>query len=433
MADAIKVVRTYCPFWESALYELWDGYQPLIAANNYLRSNLTLSETTLADKAYSLVLFFRFLERNSLDFFDLTHETLKPFILHFRNDLLFRVRRPNNASEIVTDSRTKGTVRTFGYLRAHNVLLEVGWLCDWWGLIKPRPSQGTIGYGRSRWRGFRSEANSLPGQFQIGIPRARRRFHENHVLERNEAEAIWNYLTSESRPVRALILVNHPSGPKRNWSQSQAGLWHRAQEKYRERLAWFHRQQMLWAVLIGSAMRRSEVPLLMLADVQFRGEDLWISLRPRKITENLGRAKTGPRTIFIGWDSRIISAWQNWTRARQVLVDKWIRKNNKPKHDMFLTNRDGGPLTVDGMSSLFETLNARFKIFGGEFLEDQFRLHPHAIRHTVEAFFEEWKVPRDIRQRHLGHKKAETTDRYGKVYRKTYVNVLSTLKDWGQL
>jgi integrase len=135
---------------------------------------------------------------------------------------------------------------------------------------------------------------------------------------------------------------------------------------------------MLWAVLIGSAMRRSEIPLLMMTDLQFHGDALWASLRLRKSTEALGRAKTGPRTVFIGWDSRVITAWQNWIRSRQVLIDKWSRTTDNPKHEMLLTNRDGGPLTVNGMDSLFENLNKRFVVFGGEFLEEQFTLHPHA-------------------------------------------------------
>ena len=95
---------------------------------------------------------------------------------------------------------------------------------------------------------------------------------------------------------------------------------------------------------------------------------------------------------------------------------------------MFLTNRTGGPLTVDGLDSLFEALNRRFQIFGGKFVEDQFNLHPHAVRHTLKALFEDWDVPREITQLHLGHRNPQTTDLYGKVYRKTYVNTLSSLK-----
>src|SRR5215204_1095343 len=92
MGSSINVVRTYCPFWQRIIYELWDGLSPIVPANNYLRSNLALSDHTIADKAYSLVLFFRFLQRNSLDFFSLTPQVLNPLILQFRNELLFRIR-----------------------------------------------------------------------------------------------------------------------------------------------------------------------------------------------------------------------------------------------------------------------------------------------------------------------------------------------------
>jgi integrase len=408
------------------LYELWDNILPIVPANNYLRSNLVLSDHTLADKAYSLALFFRFLQRNSLDFFNLSSRTLKPFILQFRNELLFRVRAGKDNQDVDKHKRPEMGLQSMSYSRAQSVLAEVGWLCEWWELLETRHSQRMSGYGKSYSPNLRRAPKLiLPEYFRLNIPRARKSFRENHVLEPAEVEAIWDYLTSEARPTRPHVLIKNPSGPKSGWLPRQVQAWEKAQQKYRERLAWFHRQQMLWALFLGAAMRRSEVPLLTLGDVQFYGADLWVTLRLRKATENLGYAKSGARTIFIGWDSRIISAWQNWIRSRQVLIDLWMAKTGKPDHGMFLTNYDGRPLTIEGLTSLFEMLNSRFHIFGGEFPEDQFRLHPHAIRHTVEALFKEWGIPHEIRQRHLGHKKPETTDLYGKVYRKSYVAFLS--------
>jgi integrase len=422
MPCSLQVLRTYCPFWERTVYELWDGFQPVIPANNYLRANLAHSDNTLADKAYALVLFFRFLRRNSLDFFELSQQSLEPFILHFRNELLFRVRRSD-----VNPSQLDEPIRRLGYGRANSVLSEVGWLCEWWGLVKSLKYPAGS-YRNSRWNSQSRWNESLPDCFSIRIPKARRKFRDNHVLEANEVEAVWGNLTSEARPQKPRLLTADPFGPKRGWTPARSAAWKRAQHEYRERLAWFHRQQMLWALMIASGMRRSEVPLLMLDDVQFHGEDLWASIRTRKITKHLGRAKCGPRTIFIGWDPRVITAWQNWTRSREVLINNWMSKRGNARHEMFLTNRDGGPLTVDGLESLFEALNKRFNIFGGEFPEDQFKVHPHALRHTVEALFEDWGIPREMRQRHLGHKKPETTDLYGKVYRKTYLSFLSNLE-----
>ena len=422
LTDPVQVLRTYCPFWEQALYELWCGYQPVIPANNYLRSDLALSENTLADKAYSLLLFFRFLRRNSIDFFDLTQSTLLPIVLHFRNDLLFRIRRGGDLTSLNNSVALKTHVRVLSYSRARSVLKEVGRLCVWWGLLKKSVLGSQYGLGKFRQARFE---NSLPICFQIRIPKRRKRFRENHALEISEVEMIWSYVTSENRPLQPRILTRHPTGPKRGWPSAKSMAWKKSQRHYQKQIAWFHRQQMLWALLFGSAMRRSEVPLLMLGDVQFYGDDLWVNLRLRKLTEPLGWAKTGPRSIFIGWDHRIITAWQNWSRSRRILVDDWCRINSKADHRMFLTNQNGGPLTVNGISSLIDSLNRRFGLFGGEFPGDQFRLHLHAIRHTVDSLFKAWMIPRDVRQRHLGHKKPETTDLYGKVYRKKYVECLS--------
>jgi integrase len=426
LAETIRVLSTHCPFWQKVFYELWDGHQPLVSANNYLRSELVLSDNTLADKAYSLAMFFRFLRRNSIDFFELTQSTLTPIVLHFRNELLFRVRQGDGIPNSIDSSRA---VRALGYPRARSILSEVGALCEWWGLVKIRAIGKGYGFRGTRWSATRIRSHSLPDCFQIRVPKMRKTFRENHALEISEIENIWNYVTSESRPPQPRILTNHPTGPKRGWSSSKSLAWKESQRHYKKRIAWFHRQQMLWALLFGSAMRRGEVPLLMLGDVQFYGEDLWVNLRLRKLTEPFGWAKTGPRSIFIGWDHRIITAWQNWSRSRRVLVDFWRRTSGKADHGMFLTNQNGGPLTVDGISSLIDTLNSRFGFFGGEFPEDQFKLHPHAIRHTVDSLFKVWKIPRDIRQRHLGHKKPETTDLYGKVYRRVYVGCLSELQE----
>src|SRR5215213_11072582 len=92
IGSSIVVVRTYCPYWRMTLHELWDGLIPVISANNYLRSNLTVSASTITGKAYSLAIFFRFLERNRLTFFDLQERSIEPYILKFRNELLLRAR-----------------------------------------------------------------------------------------------------------------------------------------------------------------------------------------------------------------------------------------------------------------------------------------------------------------------------------------------------
>jgi integrase len=411
------------------MYELWEGVIPVIPVNNYFRAHPSWSTSTLASKAYQLIHFFRFLKRNSLSFWMVRARSAGPVILQFRNELLLRARMPKDYADSPSQNSDEQVreVSTLTHSAAKSILAEVGLLCEWWRQSGEAPIiRGAVHYG-NRGRGrFPRNAATLPASFTIIVP-AKEKYRTNHVLEPSEVSAIWDYLTLESRPAMPTLLKQHSRYPPSGWSQNRKLTWQKIHDKYRTKLAWVHRQQMLWALMIGSAMRHGEVPLLMSVDVHFYGDDLWVALRVRTRTEHLGRAKTGPRTIFIGWDSRIIAAWQNWTRSRQVLVDKWMSLTGQPDHEMFLTNRDGSPLTTRGMQSLFSTLKARFGCFGGPFVEDQFQIHPHAVRHTVESLFQEWGIPHHVRQRHLGHKKPETTDLYGKVYRKTYINYLSAI------
>ena len=182
---------------------------------------------------------------------------------------------------------------------------------------------------------------------------------------------------------------------------------------------------MLWAILIATGMRRAEIPLLMVADVEQRDEQLWVRLRPRATTAHLGDAKSGGRSMFAGWDERVVQAWRNWMLSRGDLVDAWMRRTGKADHGMLLVGRDGGPITTKGMASLFAGLNRHFGTFGED--DNRFSLHAHAIRHTVESLFRDWGVPLEVRQQHLGHKRPETTLSYGQTYRERYVEFLSQL------
>jgi integrase len=378
--SSLVVIRTYCPYWGRTLYELWDELLPIIPANNYLRSSLTLSASTIASKAYSLALFFRFLARKRLTFFDLNERSIEPYILKFRNELLLRARAGEFESSDLSEKLAEKEINPIGYLRAKAILAEVGWLCVWWGLATLKKYQPLRRRIKSQ-----HDIRLLPDSFHIRIPSSGRRRGDNHALEPEEVDRVWDYVTRENRPHRPDILTRHTSRPSSNWPDRKIRTWNKAYQHYRVQLAWFHRQQMLWALMFGSAMRRSEVPLVMLLDLMFIGDDLWVTLRMRPSTASLGRAKTGGRTIFIGWDSRVRTAWENWTHSRQVLVDLWMAETGSQDHGMLLTNRDGGPLTVDGIDSLFVMLNVRFTSFGETFPGDQFHIHPHAVRHTVES------------------------------------------------
>jgi hypothetical protein len=237
MVDHIHVVRNYCPFWERTVYDLWDDSRPVIPANNYLRAHLEVADSTLADKAYSILPFFRFLQRNSIEFFELTPQSLNPLVQHFRNQLMFRVRKGIVGSDDIS-SKTETTLRALGYARAKCILTEVRGLCEWWNLVTPRrPIATTYLPGR----GLRTWNRAPRDCFTIGSPKKRKKFHQNHAMKQEEVDAVWMYLSSEARPSRSALLIENPTGPKRGWTSARTAAWKRDQQRFRERLAWFHR------------------------------------------------------------------------------------------------------------------------------------------------------------------------------------------------
>jgi integrase len=421
---SLVVIRTYCPFWGRDLYDLWDDHIPIIPANNYLRSHLHQTEKTLQNKSYALVLFFRFLKRNGISFFDFDSKNFEPYVLLFRNELLLRARAGVFKDGYESDEQSGTSIGGISYRHAQSVMTEVGQLFVWWKLIEP-----PIYPISPRRKSLKSRNRLLPEIFQISVPSKNKNRAPNHVLEPSQVEAIWDYVTRVTRPKPPQLLIEDPKGPGKRWNARKVVAWNKACDTYSIQLAWFRRQQMLWALMLGSGMRVGEVPLVMLRDVVSSLDKWWVTLRVRRTTQHLGRAKTGPRIIFIGWDDRIATGVMNWQQVRQILIDRWMAKTGQPDHGMFLVNRDGGPLTVEGIYCFFDMLIKAFPILGGAFAEEQFRLHPHAIRHTVDSLFDDWGVPLDIRQSHLGHKHPETTQKYGRKYHESYKTAVIDARD----
>lgn len=218
------------------MYELWDGLLPIVPANNYLRSNLTLGVSTIAGKAYSLVVFFRFLDRNGLTFVDLKERSIETYILKFRNELLLRARAGEFQDSDLVEKLAENEINPICYLHAKAILAEAGWLCVWWGLVKVkkyRPLRGRI-------KG-QHDSRLLPDSFQIRIRKSAKRHGDNHALEPEEVNRVWDYVTRENRPHRPDILARHTSRPSANWPAKKIRAWNNAYQRYRVQLAWFHR------------------------------------------------------------------------------------------------------------------------------------------------------------------------------------------------
>jgi integrase len=426
----VRIVSVLCPFARRRVWELWDGVVPVVAANGYLRGAVLRRPKTVRGKAARLKPFFTFLAANDLSFWDESVRLGGSGMALFKNALVARCTFPSGA-DVMADDRTSAQVPRDRITARHarQVLREVHQLCLWWRQSNEAPLGAGLDLVDSRGampHRMRSVIR-LPDVFDVPIPAAERN-QQPDVMLPEEVQEVWQHFV-DSQPRPSADVARNPLRPPGGWPITRQKRWARDRDRFAVRLAWHRRQQMLWALMLAGGFRRAEVPLLMLRDVSLYRGELWVSLRVRPEHAHLGEAKTGPRLVFIGFDRRVVAAWDRWRESRSVLVSRWMASHGQPDHGMFLVNDDGAPLTVKGLQSLFATLNRRFGTFGDEgHPDDGFRLHPHALRHTIAALLDDAGVPPDVKQRHLGHRSADTTRRYGKTYRATYVEGLKVME-----
>lgn len=128
--------------------------------------------------------------------------------------------------------------------------------------------------------------------------------------------------------------------------------------------------------------------------------------------------------MYVGFEPRFAVAFHTWQVWRPLL----IATSGAPDHGMLLVNgagrggRSGAPLTASGTVQWFDLVNDRLGPFSGDSLgARKFFLSPHRIRHTIESMFKSRDVPLPVRQAHFGHKREDTTLKYGTIYRSDYI------------
>lgn len=405
----LRAVTTVCPYRKQVVVELWAGVEPMLPANLYLRHLLderSAERGTLKSKASRLKSYFAFLRARGHSFWHPDARLGGNDVQAFKETLLQRA----TAKEI-----------TFG--RVNDILGDVLELCRYF----VQPGEQIPGEYVSRVVESRggTPATRLhverPLNFQVKVP-AEERNRTNRVMTPADVERIWELFGPESEPVPDDDIVRN-TRPRSEWSAQRRRRWDTARASYASERAKHRRRRMLWSQLIGGGWRKEELPLLMNRDVtEHRSPKtarprVWVSLRVRKEHENLGRAKTGERLVYLGGDARHQDALEGWRESRGILVVDWMRRTGQPDHEMFLTNDDGAPLTGDGVEYLCDWISDRVGPVGDEgYGAGGFKLHPHSCRHTMRALHKRAKVHPDITQRQMGHKHQSTTVGYGKDY-----------------
>lgn len=420
----IRVVSFRCPYAEVDVSELWAGAVPVVAANAYLRSNANWSPETVLAKAKRLQSLFRYLEAAGWDFWDIGVRGGGPRMVMFRNSLLKRARRTRKRRAI-------GERVNFGYGTARLIMGEVHRLCLFWhqaGESSLYQGLARIEEGRGEFTHRGRVVQETLASFHVKVPADEA--PEKHVLLPEDVQRCWAALSETAIPPRPKLLRRFPNGPGAEASEAAARRWATVRQRYARRLAIGRRDLFLWALALSSGMRRQEIPLLTMNDVRDHHGQLWANLKVRPQHAALGRAKTGPRLMYVGFDSRVRDAWQSWMQSRRVLVEGWQQRTGKPDHGMLFVKNDGAPVQGRALPRLLVGLSARVGPVGDDaIIGEGFAIHPHALRHTITEMMRDAGVAEDIIQRHLGHRSRQTTHNYGKAYRARYRAALAALTD----
>jgi hypothetical protein len=430
-APGWRVVRYHCPYLERGVVELWDGSFPCIAANIYLRrqaANLSWKRNTAEAKAYALLPLFRWLSSRGHSFWEDEVRRGGRVMMAFRLDLQRRITSPLNPSPDEPISRN----------RAREIMNELLALCDYWTQERfEEPLVKTPQTARERRAGRSRSDKWKPAAFRIRASDHSSRGEESLTVE--EYERIWRLWLTDLRPVKPEILQ---SRIRADWPESKRREHVATNSRWKMEQAWWARNLMYWALISTTGLRRREVPGVMLKDVVHDSDTgYWVHLvdptdgaislteadRKLVLASDLADFKTGSRTMFVGYEPRFADAFHTWRVWRPVL----IAASGRPDHGMLLVNgpgrggRIGSPLTAAGTVRWFDIVNDRLGPFSGDSLGGRsFFLSPHRIRHTIETMLNSRDVPLKTRQAHFGHKREETTLKYGSIYRTSYIRDL---------
>ena len=435
--ERIRVVRSVSPLTRRPIYALWNGNQPILAANNYLRAQIHLAESSLKTTAYNLLPWFRFLDRNGL---------LDPAESTGRSFWTLEVRSAN--------SRVAGLFRnSLDALRRSNAItdrtaqkyLEAAFLlCRWWrqdgepefGTVTTAPSRGVFSHTR------REKFADVPAVWRLR-PRKDLPTPPPKTLSQEALESVWSFLTDDCRPERPEILR---SKPRADWSEQRRRAYTVARDSYDYQRSLYCRNLAVWGALEATGARLSELPLLTLDDVIAQdGNDrkLFLRFMLREDTRHLGSLKSGGGESYIGWNVRAVDALMTWLDQREIIVAR-AAALGIPAHPipMLFTNHDGRPLTSGAITHLFRRLRKWTDTRYGSPIEPmasttpglpvrrravRSSMYPHLLRHTLTTVMRSGCVSTEVQKRQLRHGSLASQDDYGSIYDEAYIASLDAM------
>lgn len=421
----IKVTSGFCPVAGRTEYGLWDGVEPMLPANVYLRSLDDSEPGQVRARAYQLLPLFRFMagvrhyeeassraaERRRIDFFELTRQDAEGY----REDLKRRVNatvvREWRRGRVPEELPSAPAGWTLGHRTADGYLMAAYELCLYWKIPWVLDLPEAIVH-----RGIRTASGYVtrqivrrPKPFSLRVP-AKYRPRRTKGLPYGVYMEIWRYLEGRM-PKYPPVLDTKPRG--RTAARSHA----KAEEQYDLAMMRYLRDKAIWAFLMATGFRRGEVLRIRAQEDFFRhpatgGEYVRLVDRPEDAALVGTELKTGEATVYIGHTEQLLTHIRAWRELRGLgLARERRRVTGVPEHPMLFSNDDGGPLTIDGLRAVFNRIDQALKL-----RERGYQFSPHVCRHTLMTILRSRGVAGAFRQWHFRHRQQATTEHYGGVF-----------------
>jgi site-specific recombinase XerD len=354
-------------------YAIYDGLLPVVAPTIYLRhlrENDDLEPNTVESYGYALLIFFRFLEKEKLSFWQLVPADIKRF-----KRLLLTQREAEDGPRI--RHRTAGQ-----YLAMVKGLIQY-----WRGLNDDDPLflDAAAEMDGARHRKYKTEKR-LHKSWYERVPQTTWRVK----IPQAEKQAMERYRGLSPEACRVVMDV------------LESADYHSDVETLLR-----FRNRAVWTFMLMTGLRKGELVRIRWDDVnQSSG---MVYLRERSEDAWLGELKTGKGEIFVTPTNPCWRFLEQWLLEGRWIAEKRLKDAGLTDHGMLFSNHDGGPLTQAAVENLFARLK-RACGFG-----DNVFFSPHVTRHTIATTMLNNGVGEEEVQQFLRHRSLESTRIYAKV------------------
>lgn len=369
----LKVHCGICPITKTTSYVIYLGYLPLVPTAVFLRHlqvNEQLETNTLAAYAYALKIFFTFLFKNGVSFWDIKVSTIKQykrFYLNAKNKKgEFNLKR-HSAQQYLTIIR-----RFIHYWRGLN---------DEDPLLFDSVAQTDGVRRQQRMRGILSHASwqaGIPNElWKIKIP-----VKDEHNKPRykglsvSDAQAIMRYLNKAKRGTEIQTML-------------------------------YYRNRAIWTFMLMTGLRKGELVRIRVDDADQKSGTIYLVDRPEDAW--LGALKTGPGEIYVTSENPYWNYLNSWLMEGRWVAERMLKAAGEEDHGMLFCNQNGRPLTRAAVDDLFLNLKQ------GADVSRSALVHPHATRHTTATSMLNNGVDLEKVQKFLRHRSRLSTEIYARV------------------